>query len=128
MSTPQFHTDPLCSTHQFHTRTIPFEPPKSLSSTAKPPQFHTKNPSVTPPQFHTENPSVPHRKPLSSTHTPQFHTKNPQFHTENSSVSHQQPLSSTPKKTYCKARLLRAFFGVELRDFWCGTEGFLVLN
>ena len=23
-STPQFHTDPLSSTHQFHTRTTPF--------------------------------------------------------------------------------------------------------
>ena len=40
-SYPQFHTDPLSSTHRFPTRTA---------------------------QFHTRNPSVPHQKPLSSTH------------------------------------------------------------
>ena len=59
MSTPQFHTDPLSSTHQFHFWTTPFQPQKSLSSTPKTPQFHP--------------PSVPHQKPLSST-LPQFHT------------------------------------------------------
>ena len=41
---------PLSSTHQFHFWTTPFQPQKSLSSTPKTPQFHTKNPSV-PPQF-----------------------------------------------------------------------------
>ena len=56
---------PLSSTHQFHTRTTPSQPPKSLSSTLKSPQFHTK-------------------------------------------------------KSYCKARLFRAF--------WCWTQGFFVLN
>ena len=40
MSTPQFHTDPLSSTHRFH-----------------------KGPHL----FSTQNPSVPHQKPLSST-------------------------------------------------------------
>ena len=47
MRTPQFHTDPLSSTHQFHTRTTPYRHPKPLSSS---------------------HASVPHRKPLSSTH------------------------------------------------------------
>ena len=42
-STTQFHTDPLSSTRRFHTRTTPFQHPKSLSSTPKSPQFHTKN-------------------------------------------------------------------------------------
>ena len=47
MSTPQFYTDPLSSTNRFHTRTTPFQHPKSvsstpkaLSSTPKTPQFH----------------------------------------------------------------------------------------
>ena len=62
-STPQFHTDPLGSTHRFHTRTIPFQRSKSLSSTPKTSQFNTKIP-----QFHTKNPSVPHRKSFSATH------------------------------------------------------------
>ena len=39
-STPQFHTDPLSSTHRFNTRTTPFQHPKFLSSTPKTPQFH----------------------------------------------------------------------------------------
>ena len=60
-STPQFHTDPFSSTHQFHTRTTPFQPPKSLSSTLKIPKFNT------PPQFHT----------FSAPKIPQFNTKNP---------------------------------------------------
>ena len=65
-STPKFHTDPLSSTHQFHTRTTPFQAQKSPSFTSKTPQFNTPTPSV---QHipHTKNPSVPHRKPLSST-------------------------------------------------------------
>ena len=40
-SIPQFHTDPLNSTHRFHTRTTPFQHTKSLSSTTKTPQFNT---------------------------------------------------------------------------------------
>ena len=44
MSTSQFHTDPLSSTHRFNTRTTPFKP---------------------------QNPSVPHQKLLSST-SPSF--------------------------------------------------------
>ena len=56
------------------------------------------------PQFNT-TPSVPHQ--LSSTPT-QFHTKNP-------SVTHKKTLF----KLYTSE--LRGF--VELRGFWCGTEG-----
>ena len=68
MSIPPFQTDLLSSTHRFHTRTTPFKHPKSLSSTPKPPQFHTKNQSVKHTrQFHTNNSSVQHQKPLSST-------------------------------------------------------------
>ena len=52
-----FSRVPLSSTHQFHTRATPFQPPKSLSSTPKTLQFHTENPSVPPP-------SVPHKKAL----------------------------------------------------------------
>ena len=59
------------------------------------PQFNTNNLS-----FQHENPSVPHQKPLSSTPKP------PHFHIKNSSVPH------TDKNF------------VELRGFWCGTEGF----
>ena len=89
-STPQFLTDSLSSTHQFHGKATPFQHPKSLSSTLKTPQFNTKNPLVNTkiPRFYTENPSVPHKKPLSSTpKTPQFQTllssipKTPQFNT-----------------------------------------------
>ena len=54
-SIPQFHTDPLSSTHRAHTRTTPFQHPKSLTSTPKTPHFNTK--------------------------IPQLHTKTPQFHT-----------------------------------------------
>ena len=58
---PQFDTDRLSSTHRFHTRSTPFQHPKSLSSTPKTPQFHLLL-SSTPkaPQFHTKNPSVQH--------------------------------------------------------------------
>ena len=72
---PQFNTSVP------HKRATPFQPPKSLSSTLKTPQFN-KPPSVQhqkplsftpkPPQFLTETPSVPHQKPLSSTHPPLF--------------------------------------------------------
>ena len=58
------------------------------------------------PQFHTENPSVQHN-PLSSTHPPQFHP--PQR-------------KKTLKLAYIE------LFCVEMRGFWCGTEGFSVLN
>ena len=34
-STPQFHTDPLSSANQFHTRTRPYQLPKPLCSTPK---------------------------------------------------------------------------------------------
>ena len=41
LSTPQFHTDPLSSTHKFNRRNTSFQNPKSLSSTRKIPQFNT---------------------------------------------------------------------------------------
>ena len=53
MSTPQFHKDPISSTHQFNTRTTPFQhrkslssTPKSLDSTPKTPQFNTPRSST----------------------------------------------------------------------------------
>ena len=51
---PQFHTPPLSSTHQFHTKEPLLFSPEILP-------FNTKNSSVQ--------------------HTPQFHTETPQFHT-----------------------------------------------
>ena len=72
-STPQFQTEPLSSTHRFHTMSTPFQHPKSLSSTPKTAQFHIKNPSVQ------------HRNPLCSTpKPPKFRL--PQFHTKHSLV------------------------------------------
>ena len=68
-----------------------------LSSTPPqfhPPQFHTKNPSVShTPKFHTKNPSVRHQKPLSSTFPSVSHQKPPS--STHPSVPHQKPLSST---------------------------------
>ena len=46
---------PPSSTHLFHKRTTPFQHQKSLSSTQKTPQFHTKKPSV-----QAQSPSVQH--------------------------------------------------------------------
>ena len=97
---PQFNTSVP------HKRATPFQPPKSLSSTLKTPQFNTflsvqlqnppssiqKGQSFSAPkisQFNTKNPSVQHNPFSSTPKTPQFHTKNP-------SVQH-TPLSSTPK-------------------------------
>ena len=70
-STPQFHTDPLSSTHRFHTRTTPFQLPKSLSSTPKSPQFNTESLSSTPKihQFHLYLSSTP-KSPSSTPKTP----------------------------------------------------------
>ena len=102
------------------TRTTPFEHPKSLSLTPKTPQFNTKNLSVQ------------HQKLLSSTpKTPHFNTKNP---------------SVRPSVFWCGTEgggsegfvvwiwglcgtegflvLNREVFGVDLRGFWCGTQGF----
>ena len=128
---------PLSSTHQFHTK----EP---LLSAPKIPQLHTKNPSVQhTPQLHTRNPSVPHQKflssylsvphqiPLSST------PKIPQFHTKNPSVPHQKFLSSTLSVQHRNPSVQHTpqfhtktpqFNTPELRDFWCGTEGFSMWN
>ena len=61
------------------------------------------------PEFNT-------KKPLSSTRkTPQSTPKTPQFNTS---------LNSTPKTPQFNT----VFFGVELRVFWCWTEGFWVLK
>ena len=93
--------------HLFITQTPSVQHQKPLSSTSSsvPPQKPLSS-TVKTPQFHNKNPSVPHQKPLSSI------PKTPQFHTENPSVPHPH---------HC----------VELRSFWCETEGcvgFLVLN
>ena len=99
-----------------------------LSST--PPKFNTKGPLL----FSPQNLSVPHQKPLSSTQPPQFHTRNPSVqHTP--SVPHQKPFSSTPKPPQFhtknpsvphQKRVTVKLAYLEL--FWCGTEGFFVLN
>ena len=78
MTTPQFHTDPLSSTHRFHTRTTLFQHPN-------PSVHHQKKHSV-----QHQNPSVPHQKPVSTT---------------SPSVPHQRPLSSTPKILQCRTPL-----------------------
>ena len=116
-----------------HKRATPFQPPKSLSSTPKNPQFHTKTHQFHPPQFHTKDPSVPHHKPLSSKPPAVLHQKflsstpknpsvpppalrstpkTPQFHT---------PLSSTLKTLISTHPSDKNCF--ELKGFWCGTEG-----
>ena len=117
--TEGYSTDPLSPTHQFHTRTRPFQHQKPLSSASPQlnteiPQFNTKNSSVPPlPQFHTKNTSVSHQNPLSSTPPPQFHTKKP-------SIQHQNQLSSTPKTPQFHTAYIELFLSegcVELRDF-----------
>ena len=91
-----------------HKRVTPFQPPKSLSST---PEFR---------QFNTENPSVQH--------TPQFNTKTPQLAYKN--------LFFVSFLCWTEGCVWEVFgvektdalnwvvFGVELRGFWCWTEGF----
>ena len=54
-STPP-SVEPISSTQKGH----PFQPPKSLSSTPKTPQFDTKKPSVPSPFSSTPKPSVQH--------------------------------------------------------------------
>ena len=84
-----------------------------ISSTQKGQSFSA--PEI--PQFHTKNSSVQHN-PLSSTpETPQFNTSPSVPHQKTLSSTH--PLSSTPKNP---------LFGVELRGFWCGTEGCVELR
>ena len=107
-----FSQVPLSSTHQFHTRTTPFQPSKPLSSTSKIPQFHPSQFHIKNSQFHSKNPSVQHtpsvpqRNSVSSPH--QFQP--PQFLIENPSVPHQKRV--TVKLAY-------------IALFWCGTD---VLN
>ena len=79
------------------------------------PQFHTD-----PLQFNTRTTPFQYPKSLSSTHL---------------SVLHLKPLSSTPKprcsthpsvpqqKLLSSTHLNWGVFGVELRRFWCGTDG-----
>ena len=91
----------LLSTPQFNT-SVPHKDHTflALSSTPKAPQFHTKNPSV------------PYQKPLSSTPKPlQFNIKKP-------SVPHLKPPQFNTTHTP----------SVELRGFWCGTEGCVELR
>ena len=82
-STPQFHTDPLSSTHRFHPRTTPFQNRKSFSSTPKKAIELVWNWGV--------------------------------FSVEVRGMWNWGVFG-------VKLR------GLELRGFWCGTEGFLVLN
>ena len=71
-----------------------------------------------------KNPSVfKNRVPLSSTQTPQFNTSvqhKELFSTQNPSVQQQ-----IPSVQYIWTEEV---FVVELRVFWCGSEGFLLLN
>ena len=57
---PEFTTDPLSSTHQFNTRTTPFQPRKFASWRRQIRQFNTKNVSST-------HLSVQHQKIVRST-------------------------------------------------------------
>ena len=99
----------LLGSPQFHHPSV-----QGISSTQKGHSFSA--PKI--PQFNTENPSDSHRKA-------QFHTKNPSvphiphFHTKNPSVHH------TPQT---KTVLNWGVFGVELRGYWCWTEGFWELK
>ena len=100
-----------------HIKLTNSSPRTGSPSVPHPPQFNTSVPHRRATPFQPQNPSVPHQKPLSSTHPPQFHSKNPsvqhtplsstpktpQFNTKNPSVPSrsvplQKPLSSTPKK------------------------------
>ena len=82
LSTPQFHTNSLNSTHQFNTKTTALQYPKSLSLTPKTPKFNIKIP-----QFSTKNPLFQPQKPLCSTpKTLQFKTETPQLNTRTPSV------------------------------------------
>ena len=95
LSTPQFHTDPLSSTHQFNKRTT---------------SFHLKVSSIQNPSVQHRKPTVKHLIPLNSTH---------------SSVQHQKRLSSILKSALFNTKngvLNWGVFGVELRDFWYWTE------
>ena len=102
-SSPQFHTDPLSSTHRLHTRTTPFQHPKSLSST---PMSLSSIPKT--PQFHL---------PLSSTR------KTPQLNT----VCLRGVLNWGVFSLELRGVWNWVDFGVELRGRG-GTEGLLVWN
>ena len=82
-----------------------FRVPRSLTQT---PQFNTRIIPFQHPKFLISTPETPH-----------FNTKIPQIHIKNPSVHHKKSLSSTHPQ----------FWGVCWTEgFWCGTEGFLVLN
>ena len=68
MGSPQFHA-PLSSTLPSvqHKRATPFQPPKSLSSTPKTPQFNTPL-SSKPKTLRSAQSSVQHQKPFSSSY------------------------------------------------------------
>ena len=104
---PQFNTSVPHKDHTFSAPARPQFTPKSRSSIPKTSQFHTKNPLVQyTPQFQIKNFSVQHQDPLSCTH-PSLKQQKPEgfFSLELGGV------------------LNRRVFGVELRGFWCGTEG-----
>ena len=113
-STLQFHTDPLSSTHHFHTRTTPFRHPKPLSSAPKSFSSTPKIPSVqhqNPFRLSTKNPSVPQHNPSDTLLFWEF------FWVES--------LKGFWTKTF-GAELRR--FWWELRSFWCRTEGCVELR
>ena len=89
-----------------------------LSSTQTPSVQHISS-TFGPHLFSPKNPSVPHQKPLSSTQTPQFHTKKP---------SVPPPLSSTPKnpqfhtKKALYKRALQFFFSQTENAVWNGRK------
>ena len=108
---PQFHI-PKFNTSVPHKLATPFQPPKFFTSTPKKPQSTTALSST------LKNPSILHQKPLSSTpKTPQFHTKNPSVHHTHRCVELKDVWNG---RGFCRGNEGR----VELRVFWCGTEGF----
>ena len=136
---------PLCSTPPKFSTSVPHKR-NTLFQPQNPPVQHT-------PQFHTKNLSVPHRKPLGSTpknpsvpHAPQFHSKTPQFHTKNLAVPLPQFRTTNPSvqhitQFYTKNPSVQhipqlvlsvelrsvwnlGVYVVELRGFWCWTEGY----
>ena len=75
-STPQLNTDPLSSTHQFNTRTTPFQPLKPVSSIRQMRLFNTPVSST--------------YKKASAQHTRQFNTTNQSVQHKKASVQHQE--------------------------------------
>ena len=107
----------LSSTPQINTRTTPFQPPKSVSSTRQMHRFNTKNR-----QFNTPVSST-HKKRQLDTKKRLFNTKKRQFNT---------PASLTQKLFFIGFFFVLnwRFFVLNCRvcwteSFWCWTDGFL---